>query len=198
MTIKITQSNKSGFGTVSGDELNFLIDGETGIVPATYLPTVYEAVPFSVDLKFEGEYLDTTDPLADPPVYTYLDATNNASTYNWAALGLTYTKLTNSTCRISGSHLNPFPDQFYRFVLPDMSLQVLPANTTTPFYSLEKYQMPSPVSIMKSMTISVTIPPDPLLGGLPTTEVVTLDQWVHWSYPTAVAAIASARARGLR
>lgn len=192
--IRITQSNLSGFSSVPGDEL----DTVSPPIPDTYLPTVYEATTFSIDLKFEGKYLDTTDPLADPPVYTYQDATNNTSTYDWASLGLTYTKLTNSTCRISGLHLNPFPDQYYRFVLPDLSLAVLPGNTTTEFYSLEKYQMPSPVSIMKSMTINVTIPADPLLGGSATTEIVTLDQWVHWSYSTAVAAIAAARARGLK
>jgi len=194
MALKITQSNKTGFSTVAGDELNFIIDGETGVVPDTYLPTVYEAIPFSVDLYFQGKYQDPLDPL----VYTYLDATNNASTFDWASLGLTYTKLTNSTCRISGSHLNPFPNQYYRFVLPDLSLAVLPGNTTTEFYSLEKYQMPSPVSIMKSMTISVTIPPDPTTGTGGGVQTVTMDQWVHWSYPSAVAAIAAARARGLK
>jgi hypothetical protein len=194
MALKITQSNATGFSTVAGDELNFIIDGETGVVPDTYLPTVYEATPFSIDLYFQGKYADPLDPL----VYTYADATNNSSTYDWASLGLTYTKLTNSTCRISGSHLNPFPNQFYRFVLPDLSLEVLPPNTTTEFYSLEKYQMPSPVSVMKSMTINVTIPPDPTLGTGGGVQTVTMDQWVHWSYSTAVAAIAAARARGIK
>jgi hypothetical protein len=194
MALKITQSNATGFSTVAGDELNFIIDGETGVVPDTYLPTVYEATPFSIDLYFQGKYADPLDPL----VYTYADATNNSSTYDWASLGLTYTKLTNSTCRISGSHLNPFPNQFYRFVLPDLSLEVLPPNTTTEFYSLEKYQMPSPVSVMKSMTINVTIPPDPTLGTGGGVQTVTMDQWVHWSYSTAVAAIAAARARGVK
>jgi len=194
MAIKITQSNASGFGTVAGDELNYLIDGETGIVPDTYIPTVYEAIPFSIDLTFQGKYPSLEDPL----VFTYADATNNSSTYDWAALGLTYTKISASTCRISGSHQNPFPDQFYRFVLPDLSLAVLPGNTTTEFYSIEKYQMPSPVSVMKSMTISVTIPPDPLLGTGGGVQTITMDQWVHWSYQSAVAAIASARARGIK
>jgi len=194
MAIKITQSNTSGFGTVAGDELNFLIDGETGTVPDTYLPTVYEAIPFSIDLYFQGKYPSVEDPL----VFTYADATNNSSTYDWASLGLTYTKLTASICRISGSHQNPFPDQFYRFVLPDLSLAVLPGNTTTEFYSIEKYQMPSPVSVMKSMTISVTVPPDPILGTGGGVQSVTMDQWVHWSYASAVAAIASARARGIK
>ena len=194
MTLKITQSNASGFGTVAGDELNYLIDGETGIVPDTYIPTVYEAIPFSIDLTFQGKYPSLEDPL----IFTYADATNNSSTYNWTALGLTYTKISASTCRISGAHQNPFPDQFYRFVLPDLNLAVLPGNTTTEFYSIEKYQMPSPVSVMRSMTISVTVPPDPLLGTGGGVQTVTMDQWVHWSYPSAVAAIAAARARGLK
>jgi len=194
MSIKITQSNLTGFSAVSGDELNFLIDGETGAVPDTYIPTVYEAIPFSIDLYFQGKYPSVEDPL----VFTYADATNNTSTFNWASLGLTYTKLTASTCRISGSHQNPFPDQFYRFVLPDLSLEVLPGDTTKEFYSIEKYQMPSPVSVMKSMTINVTIPPDPILGTGGGVQTVTMDQWVHWYYPSAVAAIAAARARGLK
>jgi hypothetical protein len=51
---------------------------------------------------------------------------------------------------------------------------------------------------MKSMTISVTVPPDPTLGTGGGVQTVTMDQWVHWSYPSAVAAIAAARARGLK
>ena len=66
MAIKITQSNVSGFSTVAGDELNFSIDGETGVVPDTYMPTVYEAIPFSIDLTFQGKYPDPLDPM----VYT--------------------------------------------------------------------------------------------------------------------------------
>jgi hypothetical protein len=194
--IRITQSNLSGFGSVSGDELNLV----SPPIADTYLPTVYEAASFSIDLLFEGGY-DDGDGDGDYPLdddWIFLPATNITTSFNWSAFGLTFTKLSDSTCRISGSHLNPFPNQYYRFVLPDMSLQVLPGDTPTEFYSLEKYQMPSPVSIMRSMTISVTIPADPILGGSATTQTVTLDQWIHWYYPSAVASIAAARTRGLK
>ena len=186
MTIRITKSNQSGFSSVPGDETNEVVDLNN------YLPTVFEETSFSIDLTFDGKYSDGIGG------FTYLPATNNTSSFDWAAIGLTYTKISASVARISGLVTSPFTDQYYRFVLPDLSLQVLPKDTTEEFFSLEKYHMPSPVSIMKTYTIAVTIPADPILGGSGTTETISLYQWVHWNYSTAVAAIASARARGLK
>lgn len=186
MAIRITKSNQSGFSSVPGDETNEVEDLNN------YLPTVLEETTFSIDLTFDGKYSDGVSG------FTYLPATNNTSSFGWGAIGLTYTKISASVARISGPITSPFTNQYYRFVLPDLSLQVLPKDTTTPFFSLEKYQMPSPVSIMKTYTINVTIPADPILGGTETTETISLYQWVHWSYSTAVAAIASARSRGLK
>jgi len=185
MAIRITKSNQSGFSSVPGDETNSLEDLNN------YLPTVLEETAFSIDLTFDGAYTNLG-------ATTYLPATNNTSSFGWSAIGLTYTKISASVARISGPITSPFTNQYYRFVLPDLSLQVLPKDTTTPFFSLEKYQMPSPVRLMKTYTFNVTIPADPILGGSSTTETISLYQWVHWSYSTAVAAIASARSIGLK
>jgi hypothetical protein len=189
MTIRITKSNQSGFSSVPGDEINEVI-----INLQNYLPTVFEETSFSIDLTFDGKYSSGTGGSS----FTYLPATNNTSSFNWSSVGLTYTKISASVARISGPIISPFSDQYYRFVLPDLSLQVLPRDTTVPFFSLERYHMPSPVSIMKTYTIDVTIPADPIDGGSETTETISLYQWVHWSYSTAVAAIASVRSRGLK
>lgn len=186
MAVRISKSNQSGFSSVPGDETSSLIDLNN------YLPTVLEETSFSIDLTFDGKYSDGLTG------FTYSPATNNTTSFDWAAIGLTYTKISASVARISGPVTSPFTNQYYRFVLPDLSLQILPKDTTTPFFSLEKYQMPSPVSLMKTYTINVTIPEDPILGGSATTETISLYQWIHWSYSTAVAAIASARSLGLK
>ena len=186
MTVRITKSNLSGFSSVPGDETSTITDLNN------YLPTVLEEITFSIDLTFDGKYSDGLDG------FTYSAATNNTSSFDWASIGLTYTKISGNVARISGPITSPFTNQYYRFVLPDLSLQILPKDTTEEFFSLEKYQMPSPVSLMKTYTMDITIPADPLLGGSSTTETIELYQWVHWSYSTAVAAIASARSRGLK
>jgi hypothetical protein len=78
----------------------------------------------------------------------------------------------------------------------DYSLKVLPPTTTEDWIALIRYQMPSPTSIQKDIVFSVTIPPDPLLGGHPTTENVTISQWVFWNFASARAAVISLVAQG--
>ena len=68
-----------------------------------------------IDVKFEGKYEDLTDPLV--PVYTYQNAVNVTSTYNWSNIGVTMTKPNAYTVRLTGPGLNVFTDQYYRFVL---------------------------------------------------------------------------------
>jgi len=185
-TARVTKSNLTGISSVPGDETSSLLDVNY------YLPTVLEETSFSVDLTFDGKYSNGIGG------YTYVAATDNSTSFDWSSVGLTYTKISGSVARISGSINSPFTNQYYRFVLPDMNLQILPKDTTTPFFSLEKYQMPSPVSVMKTYSINVTLPSHPVLGGSSSTGTISLYQWVHWSYATAVAAIASARSRGIK
>lgn len=186
--LRITQLNVSGFSAPQDE-----------VVDQTYVPSAYEVLDnFTVDIMFEGKYLDTTDPLADPPVYTYANATNVTSTFNWSSIGLTFSKPNAYTIRITGPGTNVFTNQYYKFKMADGTEQVLQADTTLPFFSLIKYQMPSPTYTKKTYPVSVTIPADPLLGGSPTTETVDLSQWFYWRYQVAKANIASLKTRGLR
>ena len=182
--LKITQIASSGFSGPSAG------DGE-----AT-LPDAYELVDtFSVDVKFEGEYEDLTDPLN--PTYTYADATNVTSTFNWSQYNLTMTKLNAYTVRITGPANNVFTDQYYKFVLPDLSQVVLPADTTEPFLSLIKYHKPANNSVTVSYPLSVTIPVS-YGSGSTTTESTTLSHTFWWSVNVAKANIARLKTQGLR
>ena len=184
MTVKVTQSNPSGFSGVAGDPLAAVSeDGSTAF--SNFIPTVYEAAAFSIDLEFQGKYAD----VADPPTYTYANATAVSLTTNVALNGLVATKLNAYTYRISGAWANAFTNSYDQFKMKDYSLKVLPPTTTEDWIALIRYQMPSPTSIQKDIVFSVTIPADPILGGAPTTENVTMSQWVFWNFASARASV---------
>jgi hypothetical protein len=186
MTLRITKLNVSGFSATQAEAID-----------QTYVNSAYEFVDnFSIDLKFEGQYEDDTDPLN--PVFTYQNATNVTSTFNWSQYGITFSKPNVYTVRLVGPGINVFVNQYYRFVLPDYSQQVLDANTSEPFLSLVKYQMPSPTYVMKTYPFSVTIPADPILGGGPITQTINMNQWFYWSVAVAEANIARLKTQGLR
>lgn len=184
MTVKVTQLNPSGFGAVAGDPLAAVAeDGSTAF--SNFIPTVYEAATFSIDLQFEGSYASE----ADPPEITYQNATAVSLTTNVAINGLVATKPNAYTYRITGAWANAFTNSYYQFIMQDYSLKVLPPTTTEDWISLIRYQMPSPTSIQKDIVFSVTIPADPILGGAPTTENVTMSQWVFWNFASARASV---------
>ena len=191
MTVKVTQLNPSGFGAVAGDPLAAITeDGSTAY--SNFIPTVYEGATFSIDLQFQGAYASA----AEPPVMTYENATAVSLTTNLSANGLTATKPNAYTYRITGSWANAFTNSYYQFKMRDYSVKVLPPTTEEDWIALIRYQMPSPTSIQKDIVFSVTIPPDPLLGGHPTTENVTISQWVFWNFASARAAVINLVAQG--
>ena len=192
MTVRVTQSNATGFEAVNGDPLAAVAeDGATGFT--NYLPTVYEGAPFSVDLNFEGAYAD-----AGGLTFTYQNAISVTALSDVSAMGLTITALNSNSLRVSGSQNNAFPGTFYQFLMADYSIKVLPPSTTEKYLSLVQYHMPPITSILKEIQFRVTIPPDPLLGGTNITETVTMNQWVMWRYASAKAAVLSAVAGGLK
>jgi hypothetical protein len=199
MAIKITQSNLVGFEAIPGDELDVIRgatggeDGAGGSIPQTYLPTVYESMPYSIDLTFEGIYAAPTEP----PSYTTLPATLVTTTFNWANAGLTYTKLTTNSIRISGASSYDFNTQHYNFVKSDLSTEILPPPTSPPFNLIYEYTLPTNKSQkLTYASIFATIPADPYLltpGGI---ETVDMEQWIHWSFASARAKVLFLRANG--
>ena len=184
MTVKVTQLNPSGFGAVAGDPLAAIAeDGSTAY--SNFIPTVYEAAGFSIDLQFQGSYASA----ADPPVITLENATAVTLNTNVAINGIVATKPNVYTYRLSGAWANAFTNSYYQFIMQDYSLKVLPPTTTEDWIALIRYQMPSPTSIQKDIVFSVTIPPDPLVGGAATTENVTMSQWVFWNFASARASV---------
>jgi hypothetical protein len=186
MTIRVTQSNEIGIPSApAGDQYGSEDEAQLQF----YLKSVYEGTIFSVDLTFEGVYIDSMTEEK-----TYLPATN--VTFTAPSTGIVVTKLSNSSVRVAGPYSNPFPNTFYRFKMADYTTKILPANTTEDWIALVEYNPPSPTYIEKTFDLAVTISADPVLGGLPTTETITMHQWVYWSYATARNSVISLAALG--
>lgn len=199
--LRVTQLNVSGFTAPS----DFVVEPEDPLESNLTLPSAYEIIDdFSVDITFEGMYPNeviTTDPLTGDTsttiTYDYSFATNVTSSFNWSEIGLTFSKPNAYTVRLSGPGIDVFLDQYYRFVLPDLTESILPPDTTVPFYSLTKYNKPAANYVMKTYPFVVTRPVS--YGGTPTeNENVSMDQWFYWRYQVAVANIASIRSRSLK
>lgn len=194
--LRITQANISGFTAPASQGTSEL-----------ELPAAYEAVDnFSVDIIFEGKYELITPGEVDPVTglpgestlsYLYEYATNVTSSYDWASLGIVFSKPNAYTVRLTGPAETVFPNQFYKFKMTDYSEQILPADTTLPFFGLIHYQMPSPTYTMKTYPFAVTIP-SAYGSGSTVVENTSMDQWFYWKYQVAMANIAAITARGLK
>jgi hypothetical protein len=192
MTIRITQANVSGFTGSSGG-----VTPEEPEEAQFYIPAATELVDnFSIDLIVEGVYPDSTDP--ESITYTYQYATDVRSSFDWASIGITFTKLNAYTVRLTGPATNIFINQFYRFKLADYSEKNLPATTTEPFFGLIQYQMPSPTFVLKTYNFEADLPADSLLMIPAATQSFTMSQWFSWRFQVAEANIAAINARGLK
>ena len=199
--LRVTQLNASGFTAPS----DFVVLPEDPLESNLILPSAYEILDdFSIDITFEGMYPNETtsvDPLtglsSTTITYDYSWATNVTSSFAWSDYGITFSKPNAYTVRLEGPGINAFPDQYYKFVLPDLTEAILPADTEVPFYSLTKYNKPAANYVMKTYPFVVTRPVS-YGSGSTTTENVSMDHWFYWRYQVAVANIASIRSRSLK
>ena len=208
MTLRITLSNISGF---TGD--NSLLPTDPDELQF-YLPSAVESVDnFSVDVKVEGKYPVETTPTepVDPggtepggteePVqeFVYADAIEIRCLYDFSAIGITYTQLSDSEFRLSGIGTDVFDDQFYKFKMVDYSEKVLPPNLEEPFLGLIQYQMPNPTFKMLIYGFEADIPESPEILVPPfITEPFELNQWWYWYYQTAVNNVLRLNSEGLK
>lgn len=202
MAIKFTYSDEVGFEVIPGDPLSQLAapvgdgDGGGGGIPDIYIKTVYEYTYFTTTITMQGKY---ANPMGEG--FTYENAIDHTTSFDWASHGLTYTKINGYTMKLEGPVTNVFADQYYEFSMPDYSSQILPFNHETAFWSLNRYEKPNPVLVEFLYPLTITIPPDPLalvpaVGN--TVEQVDLHQWVFWRYQTAINNIAYLRTKGLK
>jgi hypothetical protein len=138
--ITITQQNKTGFpGLDQALPSNSLVEN--------VLPTIYESGgTFSVNLVFAY--------IPDSELDTVTDiALSNLSTLSGIE-GVTVTLVNSHTINFSGSVDNIFTDAYYRFLMPDNTIKVLPANTEEFYLALIEYSPP----VIKRKTFTYSLP----------------------------------------
>lgn len=189
-TVKIATANITGYGGVSPDPRDQVIETGSAADQAKYIPSLYEGETTSIDVIFTVEYTDEAGTVLGTS-----NASNVSTTFNFTQYGMTATKVNNYTLRIAGTYSNAFSDQYYRFVLDDMSLVLLPPTTTVKFKALVEYNKPNIVQIENNYETTVRAPDD--FGGVVESNIsYTFKQWIVWRYQSAIAAITSLVAQG--
>lgn len=189
----ITKSNLIGFSTVSPDPLDVLTQEGFGDLAAnTYISSIYQGSTISVDLEFKVLYIGAMDVEEG-----ILPATSVTSNYDFTTHGVTVAYINNNLLRISGTYSNVFSNEYYNFVLNDMSTIQLPATTQVDFLALIEYNMPNPVTVDKEYTFSVVARTD-FSSPTPTSSIAgQMNQWVVWNYTPTVSSIQSLVAQGV-
>ena len=187
--VTVVLSSETGFSSgIPSDAYGFITDP---ILLSRALKSAWEGSTISVDISYSAEVdLDGTGNLTSAVI------SNNQSSYDFAAVGLTYTKLTDSTARISGKTANLFPGAYYRFRMPDGTFKVLPPDTTEEFYALVEYNMPTPTSRDESYPVTISID----AAGIEPKQNVTINltESHYWNYSSAVENVKSLAKRGIQ
>jgi hypothetical protein len=188
--IIVSFSNLSGFSPgIPGDAKPDVTDP---ILLSRTIDSDYEGDTISVDVNYEAEVDDGTGTDTMIPAVI----SNNLTSYDFGSIGLTYTKLTDSTARISGKVSNVFPDTFYRFRMSDGTFKILPFDTTEDWFVLVEYKMPSVTSVFKTYPVTISVE---AAGIEPKQNVsIELTQNHYWNYRPAVATVKDLVSRGKR
>lgn len=177
--------------------INILETGGGGTPPESdpvgvglYLPDAYEGTPFFAVVEFLFEEI-IIDPETEEETVIITIPNDVTSDFDFENFGLEFTKVNVNTVRIEGSIINVFLDQFYRFVLPDLTTPILPFDTEEEFLSLIEYKKPSSNTVLFEYTFKVFDSPT-------TFEEVSVFQWINWLFTSAVANIDALVAKGLK
>jgi hypothetical protein len=187
----VTTSNIFGMPAISPDPIGFFTEEGQGAYAADkYLPSIYQGTTFSIDLTFSIEYTVFLTTFILP-------ADSATSLFDFSTHGITVTNVSNNVIRLSGTYVDAFPDEYYNFVLKDMSQAILLPTTEEDFLALIEYNMPNPVTIENQYLFDVV---GPLEYNSPTpTTTVSGDmfQWIVWKYPPTVTTILDLVSRGV-
>lgn len=170
----VTQTNPSGFSSISPDPNEPLAEPNPLIHT---INTVYESIPFSVDLTISGQFLELDVVVVRQPVQIMSPITQGLPTVRIQTLS-------TSTVRLSGYHSFPGAGFFFK-MYGSSTLALLPSDTKVNYEALVQYNMPPTTS--QQFTIVLPIKFD--VNGTIETHNLTIYQWAVWNYTSAVAAV---------
>lgn len=107
-------------------------------------------------------------------------------------------KKVEDVIEVNGASLNVFTDQIYEFLMPDLSVKTLDANTTEDFISLVKWNPPS--TKVRSISHKFTIIANYTEDSVSRSAILTLvmPQTIRWNYSSGIASFRQLLAKSRR
>lgn len=114
--------------------------------------------------------------------------------YNAPINGLTVSQKNLTTLTLTGTATNVIQGGYFKFLMPDKSIQFLPANTTEEYDALLEWS-PPPVKVQEfTHTMQVRILKTPSSSNY--IETLTATQEVYWRYEFGLQAFQTALSKG--
>jgi hypothetical protein len=176
ISLSVTPSNPIGFPSPP------LNPFEPPEIAQPVIDDVYEGVYFSFDLVYQL----FNDLGGDPPQIENISTEVELLSYSSSSVsGLSAQKINQNTIRVSGTIVNAFTDGFFKFLMPDNTLQVLPPDTDQEFVALVQWSPPTTkiIDFMHTIECKVTN----LVDNTFQTDSRTFNQTVYWKYDTSLA-----------
>lgn len=187
--LRVTPTNPVGFPNPPINPPAPLLDGGIESVPVPN--EVYEGSTFSFDVVYQL-YTPTMsgDTESQTDVLTKIDLLEYTSDSN----GLQATKLNDNTIRISGACTGVFTDAYYKFLMPDKTVKILPANTIENFLALIEWSIPNTKIKTINHTLKVKVTDVEHNSNEERTNMFS--QTVYWKYETALAQFRAILSKG--
>ncbi len=183
--VTVTFSNASGFPTIPDDER---LQITQPILLERTLFSDFEANTISLDISYTAEVYDASG-MPFPA-----NVSNNVCTFDFNSIGLSYTKLSANTARVSGTVRNVFPGTYFEFRMPDGTFKILEPDTTEDWFALVEYNMPDVTVVLKSYPVTIAV--DATIFGPNQNVSFDLEQYHFWNFVPAVAAVKDLVSRG--
>ena len=180
MEVSIVKSNAT-VPSIGGDAIP---DPDT-----YYLYSVYQNVPFSIDLTFSLD--DTTDPENPIPV-AITSISRSLSTYGSVSFTTISSNPYNYTIRVSGTITNAIPGEYYYILQNDNTVTQISAASApaSGYLAIVRWTLPSVFVTLMSNSYQFTIN---YVGG---SETVNMSQYVYWNYDPAIVQFQQVVAQG--
>ena len=187
--LKVTPTNPVGFPDPPINPPAPLPEGGIEGVPVPN--EVYEGSIFSFDIVYQL-YTSVMNENAETQtnVLTKIDLLE----YNVGCNGLQAIKLNDNTIRISGACTGVFTDAYYKFLMSDNTVKILPSDTSEDFLALIEWSIPN--TKIKTFNHIFKVKVTDLEDNSNEEKTNTFSQTVYWKYETALAQFRTILAKG--
>lgn len=194
MYITIEQISSSGIpSNIPGDDrAGILEDG--GVIHSNILYSVYQGSTFSIDIKFKVVYTGILE--ADPIEYAPIISVTPMS--DVSDINLSFTVLSQDTVRISGTAVGVFPGEYFKFLMSDRTIAVLPPINNRDYLALIDYNPPDTTNTSRTYVFHLVW--GELIGSLNGASAgesdFSLIQNFYFNYDTSIQSFETSLSKG--